>query len=155
MLNTEILNLGFSGSALAEQNMADYIASIKSSIYVLDYDHNAPNAEYLKKTHSLYQTVRSRNPHSPIIMMTMPTIEGYENRDWNKSRRQVIFDSYNKAKELGDDNVYLVDCYGCFGEVGLRECGTVDDCHPNSLGFLRMYQKLLPLMEKLLIANEK
>lgn len=150
-LDTEILNLGFSGNALAEPNMAKYISSIKSSIYVLDYDHNAPNSEHLKKTHfPLYQTIRSNNPNTPIVLMSMPTMEGYENIDWYKDRRNVIFDTLNKAKEQGDNNIYFIDCYGCFGVVEGGESGTVDGCHPNSLGFLRMYQKLLPLLEKLL-----
>lgn len=151
MLNTEILNLGFSGSAKAEQVMADYIASKKPSVFVLDYDHNAPDAEHLKNTHfNLYQTVRKANPTTPIIIMTMPTIEGYQDRPYNAPRREQIFNSYNKAKQLGDDNLYIIDCYGCFGESTCGECGTVDDCHPDSLGFLRMAERIYPILNKLL-----
>ena len=151
MLDTEILNLGFSGSALAEKVMADYIASQNPSIFVLDYDHNAPNAEHLQKTHfALYETVRKANPTKPIIMMTMPTIEGYEDKPWHKPRREEILRGFAKAKSQGDENVYLVDCYGCFGAIEKGECGTVDDCHPNSLGFLRMTERIYPLLDKLL-----
>ena len=55
-----------------------------------------------------------------------------------------------KAKAAGDTNVYLVDCYGCFGEDVNGECGTVDDCHPDSLGFLRMAERVYPVLNKLL-----
>ena len=151
MLDTEILNLGFSGSALAEQVMAEYIARQDASVFVLDYDHNAPNAEHLAKTHfALYETVRKANPTVPIIMMTMPTIEGYEDRAWYQPRREEILKSFAKAQALGDKNVYLVDCYGCFGVLEIGECGTVDDCHPNSLGFLRMAERVYPVLNDLL-----
>lgn len=151
MLDTEILNLGFSGSARAEKVMADYIASQKPSVFVLDYDYNAPNAEHLEKTHfALYETVRKANPMTPIIMMTAPTIYGYQQRDWYQPRREEILKSFAKAKEMGDENVYLIDCYGCFGVFVNGECGTVDDCHPDSLGFFRMAERVYPLMNKLL-----
>ena len=83
-------------------------------------------------------------------MMTMPTIAGYEDRPWYKSRREEILKSFATAKDLGDENLYLVDCYGCFGESISGECGTVDDCHPDSLGFLRMAERVYPLLNKLL-----
>lgn len=151
MLDTDIINLGFSGGAKAEQVISDYIANQNPSVFVLDYDHNAPDAEYLAKTHfALYETVRKKHPTTPIILMTMPTIEGYEERPWNKPRREEILKSFARAKELGDKNVYLVDCYGCLGALEKGECGTVDDCHPDSLGFLRMAERVYPILNKLL-----
>lgn len=155
MLDTDIINLGFSGSAKAEQVIADYIASQNPSVFVLDYDHNAPDAEHLKKTHfALYETVRKANPETPIIIMTMPTIEGYEIKPWNKLRREEILKTVEKAIAKGDNNVYFVDCYGCFGELENGECGTVDDVHPDSLGFLRMAERLCPVLNKLLNAGK-
>lgn len=151
MLDTEILNLGFSGSAKAESVIGEYIAKQDVSVFVLDYDHNAPDAEHLKKTHfALHETVRKANPDTPIVMMTMPTIEEYEERAWNKPRREEILKSFERAKDSGDKNVYLVDCYGCFGALQNGECGTVDDCHPDSLGFLRMAERVYPVLDKLL-----
>ena len=151
MLDTDIWNLGFSGSARAEQVMVEYIAAQNPSVFVLDYDHNAPDAGHLAKTHfALYEAVRKAHPITPIIMMTMPTIEGYETREWYRPRREEILKSFAKAKELGDNNVYLVDSYGCFGASVKGECGTVDDCHPNALGFLRMAERVYPVLERLL-----
>ena len=154
MLDTDVWNLGFSGSAKAEEGIAKYIAKQKPSVFVLDYDHNAPTLEHLQQTHfSLYETVRKENPQTPIIMMTMPTIEGHQGRPWNQARREVIVKTIETAKANGDENIYLVDCYGCFGEKINGECGTIDDCHPDSLGFLRIAERLCPILNKLL--NEK
>lgn len=150
-LDTEILNLGFSGSAKGETVIAQYIAGQPASVYVLDYDHNAPTVDHLSKTHyALYETVRKRNPNTPIIMMTMPTIENYEKRDWYQGRKEIIQESYERAKENGDENIYLVDCNGCFGALENGECGTVDTSHPDSLGFLRMTELVGPILKQIL-----
>jgi lysophospholipase L1-like esterase len=117
----------------------------------MDYDHNAPNAEFLAKTHyPLYKNFRKSHPKTPIIMMTMPTVAGYEGKTWQAERKKVIFENYNRAKANGDDNLYLVDCYGCFGDLVKGECGTVDDSHPDSLGFLRMAERVYPILDKIL-----
>lgn len=151
MLDTDYINLGFSGSAKGETVMADYLAEQNPSVFVMDYDHNAPNAQHLKQTHyALYDTFRKKHPGTPIVMMLMPTVEGYESRPWNASRRAVILESYERARASGDENVYLVDCYGVFGKAVGGECGTVDDCHPDSLGFLRMAEAVYPLLKQLL-----
>lgn len=151
MLDSDFINLGFSGSARAERVIAEYIADQDVSVFVLDYDHNASELEYLSKTHfSLYETVRGKNPDTPIIMMTMPTVEGYQNKPQNRARRDIIFETIERAKALGDSNVYLVDCYGCFGECENGECGTVDGTHPDSLGFLRMAERVYPVLNKIL-----
>ena len=151
MLDTDFINLGFSGSARAEDVIVDYIASQNPSVFVMDYDHNAPDAEHLKKTHyTLYEKIRKEHSTTPIIMMTMPTIEGYESRPLQKCRKDEILKSYNRAIENGDENVYLVDCYGCFGAYKTGECGTVDGSHPDSLGFLRMAERMYPVLDKIL-----
>jgi len=154
LLDTDILNLGFSGSAKAEKVMAEYIAKQEASVYVLDYDHNAPTLEHLQKTHyPLYETVRKANPDTPIILMTMPTIADYENRGWCKDRGAVILETFEKAKAQGDQNVYFIDCHGCFGDTENGECGTVDASHPDSLGFLRMAERVYPVLNELLNDN--
>lgn len=155
ILDTDFVNLGFAGGAKGEQVIADYIAAQEASVFVLDYDHNAAEIKLLRETHfNLYETVRKANPTTPIIMMTMPTIDEYQTRDVYWRRREVIFKTIERAKELGDENVYLIDCYGCFGKLVGGECGTVDNCHPDSLGFLRMAEALLPTLKKALGIEE-
>ena len=131
--------------------MVEYLAEQNPSVFVMDYDHNAPSAEHLKKTHyALYEAFRQKHPTTPIIMMLMPAIAAHENRPWYKARRDEIFSSFERAKATGDKNVYLIDCYGTFGQAINGECGTVDDCHPDSLGFLRMAEAVYPLLNDLL-----
>ena len=129
------VNLGFSGSAKAEETMIDYLISLPMSIFVMDYDHNAPTPEYLEETHyKMYRRFRDARPDVPIVMASMPKVTATDN---SVRRRAVILDTIAKAKAAGDENVYFVDgkeMMAMFGDDG----GLVDDCHPNDLGFLCM-----------------
>ena len=42
-LNMNVINLGFSGRALAEPAITDYLSKQDMLLFVCDYDHNAPN----------------------------------------------------------------------------------------------------------------
>ncbi len=146
MLDTDYINLGFSGSALGEPRMAEYLASIDASVFVCDYDHNAPTPAHLAATHyPLYRTYREAHPDTPIIFVTKPDFHP----GMDEARRVVVYETYVRAKAEGDENVYFIDGETLFdGEM--RDSCTVDGCHPNDLGFLRMAQKIGRLIGKLL-----
>lgn len=155
--NLDFYNLAFSGSALGEKEMAKYVAEMDMSIFVMDYDHNAPSPEYLRKTHySFYKIIREKHPDIPIIMVSKHdfyTISYYvRSQQENVDRRQVVIDSYERAKCEGDKNVYFLD-----GKTLLErddgDCGTVDGTHPNDLGFYMIAQAFKPIIEKLLKEN--
>ena len=75
-LDAAQVNLGFSGNGMGEANMAEYIASTPMSVFVMDYDHNAPNAAHLEKTHEpFYRIIRKAQPDLPIVMVTCPDFE--------------------------------------------------------------------------------
>lgn len=87
-LDFDFINYGFLGNAKAEPEMAKYLSQQEASIFVLDYDHNASDDNYLRKTHyPLYKTIRNVNPVTPILFMTMPGFENWEDRPANKARR--------------------------------------------------------------------
>ncbi|MCQ2426976.1 MAG: SGNH/GDSL hydrolase family protein, partial [Clostridia bacterium] len=44
-LGRNVINLGFSGACKAELPIMNYLASLDMSVFVYDYDHNAPNPE--------------------------------------------------------------------------------------------------------------
>lgn len=145
--DTDYINLGFSGSARAEEAMCEYLASLDVSVFVCDYDHNAPTLEHLQKTHfPLYKTYRAAKPTTPIVFVSKPDFRGDRN---SIDRRAAIYETYRIAKESGDDNVYFIDGELLFaGEF--RDSCTVDGCHPNDLGFYRMGQVIGETVGKLL-----
>ena len=151
-LDFDFINLGFSGCCLAEDVMCEYLAGLKASCFVADYDHNAPNIEHLEKTHfKLYETVRKSNPSIPYVFMTKPDVRSaYKgNFDYSLMRRQLILGNFNKAVSLGDNNVYFVDGYALYDEDE-TDSASVDTCHPNDLGFYFYYKALKPVLKKIL-----
>lgn len=147
-LNTEYLNLGFSGSAKGEKSMVDYLASLDPSVYVIDYDHNAGNAEHLQRTHyPLYQALREKHPTTPIVFITKPDCDNDPTAD---ERKAVIYSTYQKAVARGDENVSFIDGKTLFGTEERDAC-TVDGIHPNDLGFYRMAKTVYPVLKKYLL----
>ena len=143
----DYINLGFSGNAKGEATIAEYIAGLDMGIFVLDYDHNAPDVEHLLKTHSaMYQTVRSAHPDIPIIMMTSPSLPRVLARHFE--RRDVIYKTYQEAKNNGDKNVFFWD--GSKEFAPYADYGTVEGCHPNDCGFFGISDSLRSLFEHII-----
>ena len=146
--NIDYINLGFSGSALGEDAIVDYMSKLNMSIFISDYDHNAPNPAHLEKTHyKMYETIRKVNPDLPYIMISKPDV--YVNAQNNEERRAVIKASYEKALSNGDKNVYFIDGFTLFDGLNASDC-TVDSCHPNDLGFFRMARVIGDKIEEIL-----
>ncbi len=147
-LNTDFINLGFSGSAKGEPELAEYIAGLDMSVFVMDYDYNAPNAEHLQATHfPFYEIVRKAQPKLPIIFVSAANTEYLKDSD---KRREVIINTYKTAKKRGDKNVWFVDGTKIYGkdDVGGRNECTVDGIHPNDLGMYRIAKAVYPTLKK-------
>ncbi len=135
-LDIDFVNLGFSGNAKGENAVAEYLATLPSSVFVYDYDGNAKDAAHLRNTHlNIYRKYREKNPDTPIIFIpcvraVMPTLDAVR-------RRQVILDTYYYAIDQGDYKVAFVDGTGIFNGFD-GSVYTVDGVHPNDAGFVRM-----------------
>lgn len=131
-MNLDFINLGFSGNALGEQTMAEYIAGLDMSVFVCDYDHNAPTDEHLKNTHSDFvATIRKAHPELPIICMPRPGSED----DWPRNR--IVKKTVEDAQAAGDKNIWYISGTRLVAPDMPSEC-TVDGCHPTDLGFYFM-----------------
>ena len=151
-LNADYINLGFSGCAMGEKNMAEYISSLSMSAFVLDYDHNAPSVEHLRNTHyDFYKTVREKNPDLPIILVSRPERRYHTDI---KERRKVILDTYMYAVNNGDENIHFVDGTTFF-PLDVRYDCTVDDCHPNDMGMYYIANGILKVLTHIKLSNTK
>ena len=140
----DYVNLGFSGHALAEETMVEYIRRLPMTLFVMDYDHNAPNPQYLEQTHGrMFRKIREANPELPIVLMTAPRFLAGESM---LTRRAIIRRTYQQALAAGDRNVYLLEGPELMALAGNE--GTVDNVHPNDLGFMSMAKALGDLMER-------
>ena len=144
--NVDFVALGFGGGAKGEPAMAEYIAAQDMSLFVLDYDHNAPNPEFLDETHeNFFKIVRKAHPSLPVLMISRPVF--YPTPD-ELVRRDIVKKTYENALAAGDKNVYFID-----GTTLLEECknnGTVDGIHPTDYGFACMARKICPVIKEIL-----
>lgn len=134
-LGCDYVNLGFSGSARGEKEIAEYIAGLKMSVFVYDYDHNAPTPEHLAATHKpMFDTIRRAQPELPVIMLSWTPTTNHKDTD---KRFEIIKATYDAAVAAGDKNVYFIDGRKIFDGI-CDDNGTVDGCHPNDWGFAAM-----------------
>ncbi len=146
-LDFEYYNFGLSGSCLGQIMIGEYICSLEPSILVYDYDHNAPTAEYLRKTHEpFFKIVREKMPTLPVLFLTTPNFDYMPEAD---ERRNIIRSTYENALSAGDRNVYFIDGEDFFGKDERQFC-TTDTIHPNDYGFQKMAKVIEPIMKEIL-----
>ncbi len=147
-LDADYYNWGFSGNARGEETMARFIAGREISLFVYDYDHNAPSLEHLSATHEpFFRIVRQAQPDLPIIMLSKPDFDNAP--EDNARRRAVILQTYANALAAGDRNVRFVDGESFYGTLERSSC-SIDGCHPNDLGFMRMVETLYPQVKRMM-----
>lgn len=145
-LNTNFWSLGLDASAKAEDAIAQYIAGLDMSVFVFDYDHNAPDLAHLQATHQkMFKTIRSANPELPIVLLSRPK---YTLTDEEKLRLETVKKTYTDAIESGDKNVYFIP--GPELMQYAKNDGTVDNTHPNDLGFYSISKVLGKLLKTIL-----
>ena len=140
------INLGFGGSARAELPMAEYVASLDMSIFVYDYDHNAPTPKYLSETHErMFKIFREKHPDTPVIMASRPRSTRTEDTDL---RFEIIKQTYDNALADGDKNVYLIN--GIDFTEGLGSDWSLDGVHPSDACFRKMAEIIGDVIERII-----
>ncbi len=139
------INLGFSGNAMGEMAMAEYIAGLNMAAFVYDYDYNAPDAAHLAATHeAFFKKVRQAHPEIPILCLNRPFFMAEE------ARTAIIRTTVENARKQGDRNTVFLDISAQLQKTGVANEATVDRCHPNDLGFFHMAQAVEPVLREML-----
>ncbi len=154
-LDFNYVNFGYSGNGKGESAVAEYMASLDASAYVVDYDHNAPDVEHLAATHEPFvRILREKHPDTPILLMSKTDIPRTPRaEEITQLRREVIRSTYEKLLAEGDRNIYFLDGQTVFAIHGGDSC-TVDGTHPTDLGFMCMADAVEPFLRKMLYGGE-
>jgi hypothetical protein len=143
-LDRPVINLGFSGAGAMEPPVAEPLAELAPSAYVIDCTWNlsvGPEV-YLERIAKLVRTIRASRPVTPIIFVGQSQLRP-EAHPTELSRRQEA--AVLRLQEEGVRGLVLVpgtDLIGGDGE------GTVDGVHPNDLGMDRQARCLSPIVRK-------
>jgi hypothetical protein len=129
-LNAPVINLGFSGNGLMEPEMADLLAELDPSVYVLDALWNMTPELMSERVAPFVRRLRAAHADTPIALAedssvynAVPTAKG-----------KVLRDIIARLEAEGVAGLHLVSAEGMLGSDG---DATVDGCHPNDLGMTR------------------
>ena len=151
-LNTEFVNLGFSGNGKGEPALAHLINEIATKrLIVLDYEANA--GESIRETLAPFVDIlRAQDKNIPILIVSKIRYAG-ELHDPAKLRsaeaRAHFQQNFVEARRAaGDSNLHFLDGASLLGQHA-DEC-TVDGVHPTALGFMKMADGIEPAIRSLL-----
>lgn len=148
-LNRECINLGFSGNALLDLEIAEVVAAVDASVYVLDFVPNASVEQMEERADKFYQIIRNRRPDAPIIFVEDPifTHTRFDQRVATEVKRKngTINAFYQSLKKRGEKNIHLVSSKEMIGNDGEA---TVDGIHFTDLGMMRYAELMFPVINK-------
>lgn len=151
-LNREVINLGFSGNALLDMEIAHLMASVEDpGLFVLDY---APNAyDYLidEKGEAFFRVIRDAHPDVPVIFIedVIFPYSIFDNHVLTEvtKKNEAQKNLFTKLKKAGEKKIYYISAKGMLGEDGEA---TVDGTHFTDLGAMRYVDHVLPVIKKAL-----
>lgn len=148
-LNRECINLGFSGNALLDLEIADVIAGVDASMFVLDFVPNATVEQMKERADSFYFIIRAKHPDTPILFVEDPifTHSSFDRRIAKevKDKNDTLNAFFQSLKQRGEKNIYFLSSKDIIGHDGEA---TVDGIHFTDLGFMRYAEVLYPILKK-------
>lgn len=151
-MDTQLVNLGFSGNGRGEPALAHLINQIEgTSMIILDYEANA-NETITSSIGPFIEILREKHPGIPILIMSKTRYtsaqEGTPVFELLMSNRDFQKDLVAKRRSGGDKNIHFMDGSLIYGE-DYYEC-TVDGSHPNDLGSYRIANALISKIKEIL-----
>ncbi|OCT12076.1 hypothetical protein A8709_29930 [Paenibacillus pectinilyticus] len=149
----EIVNLGFSGNAQGEPELAHLISQIDDpALLVLDYEGNTPSTERLQASlPEFIRIYRLRYPEVPILVISQIQFakEAFDEdmRRRREERKQLQWAIVEQLQQEGDAHLHFCDGGELLGP-DYQEC-TTDGIHPSDLGYFHIANALSPTISKL------
>ncbi len=136
-LNVDFVNLGFSGNGMGEPALAEAIAEIDASAYVLDFWGNPSPEVYEAALPPFVDILRKKHPATPILVLSPFYFPGESLGGGlslaQQKKRATARAFVEERRKAGDAAISFVDGL----EMLSREqaAGLVDGVHANTLGF--------------------
>ena len=151
VLEIETINLGFSGNAFIDYEVAKMMAEVDASAYILDYVPNASPEQIVEKTEKFVQILRTAHPDVPLIFVEDPifTHSVFDNKIAREiqEKNDAINKIFSLLKKKGLKNIYLVKGTSLTPE---DEEFTVDGIHFTDCGFKQYVKVMLPLLKTII-----
>jgi hypothetical protein len=149
-LNVPVINLGFSGNGRMEPELANLLAEVDASVYVLDCLPNMQAKEVAERVEPFVQILRRAHPETPIVLVEDRSYQNAflvtERRERNASSRAALKKAYDGLLAAGVKGLHYLPGDNLLGDDGE---GTVDSSHPTDLGFMRQANAFYPVLAPL------
>jgi lysophospholipase L1-like esterase len=145
-LGRPTINLGFSGSGRMEAEVAELLTELDPAAYVIDclWNMGRLGGKTIEtRVEGLVRTLRRAHPHTPILLVGQSHFAGPHPTAASRAQQAV----FQRLVDAGIPNIHLLPGDDLLGE---DTEGTVDGCHPNDLGMMRLADALAPVIAKLL-----
>lgn len=150
-LDWPTVNLGFSGNGRMEPEMAELLAELDPSVYVLDCLPNLDVEPAKERVEPFIRRLRQARPNTPIVLVENVH---YPDAILNEARRlrtvgvnRHLREVIDRLRKAGDKNLHYVTSALLLGGDGED---TVDGSHPTDLGFVRMAAGMEPVLREAL-----
>ncbi len=148
-LDMPTINLGFSGNGRCEHEMADLLAELDPSVYVIDPLPNMAEDTVDERIRYLLKTLHAKHPDTPVVLVenvihqNSYALEGERHRDIRNNR--LLAKVYKDVAGEWNGRLYYVKCTKLLGTDGE---GTVDGVHATDVGFMRMADVMAPVISE-------
>jgi hypothetical protein len=129
-LDVPMINLGFSGSGRMEPEMADLLAELDPSVYVLDCVWNMSPQMVAERVEPFVKKLRAAHPKTPILLAEDSSFRN----PFPTEKGRILRNVHQKLTSEGVKNLFFLSGQDMLGDDGE---GTVDGCHPSDLGMMR------------------
>ena len=139
------INLGFSGNGRMEMEMIDLLLEIDASAYVLDCLWNMKQAQIEERFEPFVRKLKAARPDAPIVTLEMCVVG-------NKPNKASLFirgvvEKLKKEDPVKWANLRHIQAERLFFDDSE---GTVDRCHPNDWGMMKMSIEMVKEFEALI-----
>ena len=138
-LDREVINLGFSGNAKLDLEVARLIAQVAApSVIVLDFVPNADANLIREKGEAFFRIIRTAHPDVPVIFVENPifphSLVDQAVASEIAGKNAALAQLYERLVSAGEKGLYYVPGEGLIGTDGEA---TVDGSHFTDLGMMR------------------
>ena len=147
-LDAAVINLGFSGNGRMEPVMADLLAELNPSVYVLDCLANMSPQEVSERVEPFVRKLRAAHPDTPIVLAEDASIRNA----FPTAKGRIVRAIYQKLKAEGVKDLHFLPARDLLGD---DEDATVDGAHPSDLGMLREASVFAKCLAPILRATPK
>ena len=149
-LDREVINLGFSGNALLDLEIAHLMASVPDpAVYVLDYAPNAYAPMIKEHGEEFFRILRDAHPDVPVIFIEDVI---FPHTLFDSEIRKEVTDKnieqkalYERLKKQGEKGIYFIPAAKMTEPDGES---TADTIHLTDLGMQRYVDLVLPVIRK-------